>query len=306
MNRTTPPSDRRPDLVQSLDGVRQHVASARRNGRRIGFVPTVGALHAGHLSLLDAARKASDLVVVSIYVNPTQFEQFDDFEHYPRSLQDDLERLAGRADLVFAPDDAAIYPDGFSTYIEPPRISKRWEGEHREGHFRGVATIVLKLLLGVLPDAAFFGEKDYQQLLVVRDMVRDLNVPVDIVGCPLIREEDGLALSSRNQRLSPDERGRALSLYRSLIAARDRIGAGERDPERVVSAMTEVLERGPVDQIDYVAIVDPETLEPVDVISSPVQGLVAAYVGPVRLIDNMRFDPGISGRGPGHDATASR
>ncbi len=278
---------RRPQVARSLEAVRSLVAAARADGARIGFVPTMGALHAGHMSLIERARSCCRFVVVSIYVNPTQFEQFDDFEHYPRTFDDDLSQLTGHADLVFAPDDGMMYPDGFSTYVEPPAISHRWEGEHREGHFRGVATIVLKLLLAVQPDEAFFGEKDLQQLLVVRQMVRDLNVPVAITGCPLVREPDGLALSSRNRRLSPAERERALSLYEALRMAERQVREGERDAKRIVQAMTDILQRAPVDQIDYVALVDPSTLEPVTHISSPVQALVAAYVGPVRLIDNM-------------------
>ena len=288
-----------PDVVSTIDETRRAIAQARQAGKSIGFVPTMGALHAGHLSLVETARQENDFVVVSIYVNPTQFEQYDDFHHYPRTLDDDRARLAGCADLVFAPSDPVMYPEGFSTYVEPPAIAKHWEGEHRAGHFRGVATVVLKLLLVVQPDRAYFGEKDYQQLLVVRHLVRDLDVPVTIVGCPLVREADGLALSSRNVRLAPDQRRRALGLYQALDAARQAVASGKTDAGQILALMRDHLEAAGVDRIDYVAVVDPATLEPVGRITGPVQALVAAYVGPVRLIDNMRLEP------PGDSAPAA-
>ena len=282
-------------LARTEQEVRSAIREARGAHRRIGLVPTMGALHAGHLSLVEAARAHCDYVVVSIFVNPTQFGPHEDFDRYPRQLEEDCQRLEGRAELVFAPTVEVMYPPGFSTFVEPPQVARRWEGECRPGHFRGVTTVVLKLFTLVQPDVAFFGEKDYQQLQVIRRMVVDLNFPIEIIGCPLIRDDDGVALSSRNQHLSGEERERARALSAALFAARRAVAQGERNVERLVTQMMEMLRAARVDRIDYVAIVDPESLEPVEQVDRPSQALLAAHVGSTRLIDNLRLDPCASG-----------
>ncbi len=282
-------------LARTEQEVRSAIREARGAHRRIGLVPTMGALHAGHLSLVEAARAHCDYVVVSIFVNPTQFGPHEDFDRYPRQLEEDCQCLEGRAELVFAPTVEVMYPPGFSTFVEPPQVARRWEGECRPGHFRGVTTVVLKLFALVQPDVAFFGEKDYQQLQVIRRMVVDLNFPIDIIGCPLIRDDDGVALSSRNQHLSGEERERARALSAALFAARRAVAQGERNVERLVTQMMGVLRAARVDRIDYVAIVDPESLEPVEQVDRPSQALIAAHVGSTRLIDNLRLDPCASG-----------
>ena len=282
-------------LVRTEAEVRSAIQAARGAQRQIGLVPTMGALHAGHLSLVEAARVHCDYVVVSIFVNPTQFGPHEDFDRYPRQLEQDCKRLEGRAELVFAPTVEVMYPPGFSTFVEPPQVARRWEGECRPGHFRGVATVVLKLFTLVQPDLAYFGEKDYQQLQVIRRMVADLNLPIEIIGCPLIRDDDGVALSSRNQHLSSEERERARALSAALFAAKRAVAEGERSVERLVTRMTEILQAAPVDRIDYVTIVDPESLEPVEEVDRPLQALIAAHVGATRLIDNLRLDPPATG-----------
>ncbi|WP_347246222.1 pantoate--beta-alanine ligase [Thermogutta sp.] len=281
-----------PTVIRSAQEMQSQSRQLRRAGRRIGFVPTMGALHEGHLSLVRAAKRECEEVVVSIYVNPTQFGRGEDFERYPRNLEKDLELLADLdVPWVFAPTDSEMYPTGFDTWVEVGRMAQPWEGKFRPGHFRGVATVVLKLFHLVEPDIAYFGEKDYQQLLVVRQMVRDLNLAVEIRPCPTVREPDGLAMSSRNQYLSPKEREDALVLYRSLCLAQERVRAGEKDAHAIAVAMRELISSVPYAQIDYVALVDPETLEEVLTIDRPVQALLAVRLGSTRLIDNMRIVP---------------
>lgn len=281
-----------PTVIRSVTEMQSCSRNLRQAGRRIGFVPTMGALHEGHLSLVRAAQRECDEVVVSIYVNPTQFGRGEDFDRYPRDLESDLSQLASlHVPWVFAPSDKEMYPLGFDTWVEVGKIAQPWEGAFRPGHFRGVATVVLKLFNIVTPDIAYFGEKDYQQLLVVRQMVRDLNLPIEIRPCPTVREPDGLAMSSRNQYLNPQERQDALVLYRSLCLARDRVQGGDRDAAAIVASMRDVISRVNYARIDYVAIVDPETLEEVAVINRPVQAIVAVRLGSTRLIDNMRLVP---------------
>lgn len=266
----------------------QAVRAAQAAGRRVGLVPTMGALHDGHLSLAAAARAECDFTAVTIFVNPSQFGPREDFDRYPRPLEDDLRKLrqAG-TDLVFLPDRAVMYPAGFSTYVEPPAVAAPLEGALRPGHFRGVATIVLKLL-NILPaNVALFGQKDYQQTLVVRRMVEDLDVPVEIRVCPTVREADGLAMSSRNQYLAPDERRRASALYRSLERGADLLRAGQRQHAIVTQAMRDDLSAAGIDTIDYVAAADPESLQEADVVQLPAVLLVAARLGTTRLIDNL-------------------
>jgi len=282
----------RPAIASSIADLRREVAAARSRQQRIGFVPTMGALHQGHLSLVRAAQADCDYTVVSIYVNPTQFGPQEDFARYPRTLQADLEKLAAvGADLAFCPTDAEVYPAGYSTWVEVTGVSEPLEGKCRPGHFRGVATVVLKLLNMVQPDVAYFGQKDYQQALVIRRMVADLNVPVDIRVCPTVREPDGLAMSSRNTYLSPQGRQKALVLWKSLQLAAELLRAGQRDAQTIVSRMRQVIDTAQDAQIDYVALVDPETLSPVEQITAPVLAALAVKIEGTRLIDNCLLEP---------------
>jgi pantoate--beta-alanine ligase len=247
----------------------------------------MGALHEGHLSLVRRARAECATVAMSIFVNPAQFGPHEDLSRYPRPLERDL-ALAETAgvDLVFAPPVQEIYPEGFATYVEVGPPALRWEGERRPGHFRGVATVVAKLLVITAPQRAYFGEKDYQQLLVVKRLVRDLHLPVEVVGCPIVREPDGLALSSRNVYLTPEQRPHALALVRALDEAQRLVAAGERDASRVRLAAESVLRATPGVRPDYVAIVDAVSLESLEHIRPPARVLLAAHLGDVRLIDN--------------------
>jgi len=265
----------------------------RRVGRRIGFVPTMGALHEGHLALIRAAAAACDVVVVSIFVNPAQFTDASDLAAYPRQQERDAEaaRSAG-ADVVYAPDAAEMYPEGFATAVRVGGVSERWEGAHRgAAHFDGVALVVTKLLLTVGPDVAFFGAKDAQQVAVVRRLVADLQIPTTIEARPTVRDADGLALSSRNARLAPDDRAAALSLSRSLREVGERVAAGETDADALTAIGARlVADAGAV--VDYWAIVDATTFEPLTrVPSAGALAIVAASVGDVRLIDNAVLAP---------------
>lgn len=263
------------------------VRGLKGEGKRVGVVPTMGALHAGHLSLVGKAREEADVSLATIFVNPTQFAEGEDLAQYPRTEQADIEQLerAG-ADIVFIPPADQIYPKDFSTFISPPRVAMSLEGEHRPSHFRGVTTIVLKLLNLTQADVAFFGQKDYQQWLVVKKMVMDLNVPCKIVGCPIVRDADGLALSSRNRYLSEEERSKALSLNRTLQLAEELIREGERDSHVIMNEMKQSLIDGGVDQIDYAMVADAKNLTIAETIRLPAVCLVAAQVGSTRLIDN--------------------
>ena len=259
----------------------------RRENRRVGLVPTMGALHEGHLSLVTRAKHDCDIAVATIFVNPTQFGPNEDFSKYPRTLESDLEKLSTvGCDYVFVPAADEIYRHGHSTYIDPPNVALPWEGAIRPGHFRGVATIVLKLFMMVPAHIAFFGRKDYQQVAVIKGMVEDLNLPIRIETCDTIRESDGLAMSSRNRYLSTDERQRALSLSRALNRAKEMISLGERDVSIIEAAMNEVLLAAPVDKIDYAKIVHADTLEPLLQVDSPAVAILAARLGSTRLIDN--------------------
>ena len=274
-------------LCVDREAARRCVLQAQREGKKVGLVPTMGALHPGHLSLVEASRSTCDVTVVSVFVNPTQFGPNEDFDKYPRDLDRDRELLerAG-ANLVFAPNANDMYRPNHSTYIQPPRVAQRWEGEMRPDHFRGVATIVLKLLQIVPADIALFGQKDFQQVRVIQDMCVDLDLPVSIQICPTIREPDGLALSSRNAYLSASERRRALSLSQALRVAGEMFRAGNVAAEDVRAKIRELLTAAPVDHIDYVAIADPRTLEPVEQIVPDTMALIAAHIGGTRLIDN--------------------
>jgi len=272
--------------------VQKYIKQLKREGKTVGFVPTMGYLHEGHLSLVRCSKRENDITVVSIFVNPTQFGRGEDYDRYPRDLERDLKLLQKEGvDVVFAPEVGDMYPKGFSTYVEETELSKRWEGEFRPGHFRGVCTVVTKLLNIVKPDRAYFGEKDYQQLQVIKKMVGDLNMDVEIVGCPIVRESDGLAMSSRNVYLSPEEREQATAIYRSFLLAQKLVKEGVRDAERLREEIVNFLKGFPlIKQIDYVAIVDPETLEPVKEIRGGERILVAVRTPSARLIDNWKID----------------
>ena len=277
-------------VVQTISDLRAAVANARNAGQSVGLVPTMGALHPGHQALIEAARRQTDFVVVSIFVNPTQFGPTEDLSRYPRTFDADLECCArGGADLVFAPGVAEVYPTGaLATFVEVPGLADRLEGASRPGHFRGVATVVLKLFGMVGPDVAVFGVKDYQQQLVIRQMVRDLDVPVRIATEPTVREADGLAMSSRNRYLNPAERAAATVLHRALQAARAAVDAGERAADRVRQILCETLESEPLAHPESVDLVDAVTLEAVGRFQpgQSVVALLAVRVGPARLIDN--------------------
>jgi pantoate--beta-alanine ligase len=263
---------------------------ARRSGARIGFVPTMGALHDGHLALVDeAARRGATVRIVSIFVNPLQFGPNEDFSRYPRTFEDDLARCTARGvDIVYAPTVEAMYPSGHQTHIEVEQLTQRWEGAFRPGHFRGVTTVVAKLFLAVGPCLAVFGRKDYQQFKVIERMVRDLNLPVELVGMATVREHDGLAMSSRNRYLDATRRMQALAIANGLCRAYDAFGAGERRGPVLAALAREPIE-STFDRIDYVAAVDPDSLEPLEADSARVLLLVAAHLGATRLIDNLEL-----------------
>jgi pantoate--beta-alanine ligase len=275
-------------LVRTVPEMRREALMAHALSRRIAFVPTMGALHAGHVSLLEEARTLGDLLVLSIFVNPTQFGPNEDLSRYPRTLEADLEKArAAGVDLVFQPTPDEMYPDGYQTFVEVRELQQGMCGASRPGHFSGVATVVLKLLHIVQPHVALFGEKDYQQLQLLKRMARDLDLPVAIVGMPIVREPDGLALSSRNAYLSPEERSRALALSRSLAAARERFIAGERQAAALVAAARAVLDATDGLRLDYLELRDAESLATVeDALARPAVLAVAAFVGKTRLIDN--------------------
>jgi pantoate--beta-alanine ligase len=282
-----------PQVATRVAQVRQRVRQARREGKLVGLVPTMGALHEGHLSLMRRARAECGYVVVSIFVNPTQFPPGEDFERYPRDLEGDLAKAAQvGVDLIFAPPTSEIYPPGDSTFVEVTGpLVECLCGPHRPGHFRGVATVCAKLFNIVAPDRAYFGEKDYQQLLVIRRMVEDLRLPLEIVPMPTVREPDGLAMSSRNQYLSAEERRAAAVLYRALSAARERARAGERDATALVAAVRQATEAEPLVRLQYVELRDAETLAEIRRLDRPAVLALAAFVGAARLIDNILITP---------------
>ncbi len=279
------------EVAESVAGVRASVDRARGEGRAVGLVPTMGALHDGHVRLIERCREEAGFVVVSIFVNPTQFGPNEDYTRYPRTFEADLARCRGAgAALVFAPTPEVIYPSGAtSTFVEVPGLSEVLEGASRPGHFRGVATVVLKLFEIVRPDLAIFGQKDYQQQLVIRRMVNDLHVPVRIVTEPTVREADGLAMSSRNRYLDPAQRQTALGLFRALAEARRAVAGGETSADRVRQILRETLESSEGVRLDYAEVADGKTLEPIDRLGGGIRAvaLVAAWVGSTRLIDNL-------------------
>lgn len=281
------------ERVSSKAEARGAVQAARREGKRVALVPTMGALHDGHLSLVRAACARAEYVVVSVFVNPTQFGPGEDFEAYPRDIERDMALLkAEGADLVFTPTPQVMYSQDAAVTVEPGPLGGMWEGAVRPTHFSGVCTVVTKLFSVVGPDLAFFGEKDYQQLQIVKQMTRDLDLPVKVVGCPIVRECDGLAMSSRNAYLGAEERTAATVLYRALRTAETLALGGERDAAAIAAAMRETIATEPLAALDYAELVDPATLEAATSLDAPARAIVAVRIGATRLIDNMAIVPG--------------
>ena len=276
--------------------MKESARQARAEGRVVGLVPTMGALHSGHVALVERAKRDCSNVIASIFVNPKQFGPKEDFAKYPRTLETDSEKLSAVGlDALFLPDAAEIYPSGFRTYVNVEGLSERLEGRSRPGHFRGVATVVMKLLEIVQPNFAYFGRKDAQQVRVISQMARDLNLDTEIVVCPIVREPDGLALSSRNAYLNDEERRAATVLHRALQTARAEIAAGMRDSLHLQTVMRKVLEAEPLAAVDYAEIVDADTFEPVVRVARPCYAVLAVFLGKTRLIDNLYIEPAATG-----------
>jgi len=275
-------------ICPTIDTMRSASRIARRSGLRLGLVPTMGALHEGHLALIRAAKAACQVVAASIFVNPTQFGPNEDLAKYPRPFEHDRALLESEGvDLLFAPSVEEMYPQGAVTWVTVEELSGKLDGRSRPGHFRGVTTIVAKLFHAVEPDAAFFGQKDAAQAAIIRRMVRDLNFPVQIVVCPIVREPDGLAMSSRNAYLDPEQRRQALVLHRSLLRVAQLTEVGESAAPKLIAAAQEVFAQEPAVRLDYFEIVDPDSLDPVADVSKGALVAVAAFVGSTRLIDNI-------------------
>lgn len=280
------------EIIRTIAWMKEKSREAQLDQRIIGLVPTMGALHAGHMALVERARKECAPVYTSIFVNPTQFGPHEDLSRYPRPLEADIEKLtAANVDGLFLPEAAEIYPPGFSTYVHVEGLSDQLEGKSRPGHFRGVLTVVLKLFEIVQPNFAYFGRKDAQQARVIQQMVRDLNLDVEIVVCPIVRDSDGLALSSRNAYLSGEERKAATVLYRALQAAAAEIQAGSRDSMEIQRGLHKILDIEPRARVDYAEIVDAESFEPVVRVGRRCYVLLAVNIGKTRLIDNMLIEP---------------
>lgn len=278
-------------IIREIKPLKQILSDKKRQGLSIGFVPTMGYLHEGHLSLVRESKKNNDITVVSIFVNPTQFGPNEDLDRYPRDFERDEKLLRNEGvDVIFYPDVKEMYPDNYMTYVNVERITDRLCGIKRPGHFRGVATIVCKLFNIVKPDRAYFGLKDYQQVLVIKRMVEDLNMDVEIVPMPIVRESDGLAMSSRNVYLSEDERRSALSLSRSFLLVDELIKRGERDVKKIIKEVSDFILSHPYTQIDYVEIMDPDTLDYKDTLHGRFLLALAVFVNKTRLIDNKIFE----------------
>jgi len=275
-------------ICKTIEEARKVIGNLRKGGRKVGFVPTMGALHEGHAALVRAARKECEIIVVSIFVNPAQFGPKEDFAKYPRPFEADCRVCEReRVDVVFTTTPEEMYPTGYDTHVVQEHLTQALCGKSRPTHFRGVLTVVLKLFGIVMPDAAYFGQKDAQQVLVIRRMVADLNLPVRIVTMPTSREPDGLAMSSRNAYLSPEERRDATCLYEALRRAREMVADGERDAGKVCSEMRRIISNRKSARIDYAEVVDPRNLNGIDQISGDILVAVAAYIGGTRLIDNL-------------------
>jgi pantoate--beta-alanine ligase len=276
------------ETIRTIAWMKEHARQARAESRIIGFVPTMGALHAGHLSLVQRARQECSPVIASIFVNPKQFGPTEDFAKYPRTLEEDSARLeAAGVDALFLPEAAEMYPKDFRTYVNVEGISERLEGRTRPGHFRGVATVVLKLLQIIQPHFAYFGRKDAQQVRIISQMARDLNLDTQVVTCPIVREEDGLALSSRNTYLNAEERRAATVLHRALEAAQDEMLGGVRDTATLQAVMRTIVDAEPLAALDYAEVVDAESFEPIMRVTRASYVVLAAFIGKTRLIDNL-------------------
>ncbi len=275
------------EIIKEIEVMNKKAEEWRKNGKIIAFVPTMGYFHEGHLSLFRIARKKGDILVVSIFVNPIQFGPTEDFKSYPRDLERD-KSLAEKekVDVLFVPSEKDMYPEGYQTFVEVTKLTNHLCGLSRPGHFKGVTTVVAKLFNIVKPHIAFFGFKDYQQYLVIKRVVKDLNFSIEIVGCPIVREPDGLAMSSRNTYLTPEQRKSALSLFKGLKLAQKMIDKGERNVKVIINAVSKLIESHPYTEIDYVKICDPETLEDLDKIDKKALLALAVKIGKARLIDN--------------------
>ncbi|SHH24811.1 pantoate--beta-alanine ligase [Caloranaerobacter azorensis DSM 13643] len=275
-------------IIKSIEEMKSIISDEKSKGKSIGLVPTMGYLHDGHLSLMRRARKENDVVVASIFVNPKQFGQGEDYEVYPRDIERDS-KLADSVgvDYIFAPEVKEMYPEGYNTYVEVLGVTDKLCGASRPGHFRGVTTVVTKLFNIVTPDKAYFGQKDAQQVYVVRQMVRDLNMDVNIISCPIVREHDGLAMSSRNTYLSEEERRQALVLSKSLFWAEDMINKGERDAKTLIEGIKSMINEMPLADIDYVEIIDYDTFREVEKLKGNILIALAVRIGKTRLIDNI-------------------
>ncbi|MEE9201451.1 MAG: pantoate--beta-alanine ligase [Candidatus Brocadiales bacterium] len=282
------------EVIKKIEDMKKKAGLLRARAQTVGFVPTMGALHEGHLSLIRRARAENDVLIVSIFVNPAQFDKGSDFRSYPRQFESDLAIASQEGvDVVFAPDGDEMYPAGHSNHVEVTGgLTKGLCGASRPGHFRGVATVVEKLFDIVRPDRAYFGRKDYQQAVIVKRLVRDFGFDIDVVVLPTVREPDGLAISSRNQNLSDNERQKALSIYRALARASELYDSGERDTKVIGREMRNILNEWGITRIDYISVVDPETLEDVEATRAGVVVAIAAWVGDTRLIDNMALGVG--------------
>jgi len=281
------------EITKTIEEIRGLAKAARSKGKKIGLVPTMGALHVGHISLFEAAAKNCDFVVVSIFVNPIQFGPGEDFEKYPRPLEADLEICRkARVDVVFAPEPEQMYPAENITWVNVEKLTEPLCGRSRPGHFRGVTTVCAKLFNIVAPDAAYFGQKDAQQAIVIKRMAADLNMPLEIVICPTVREPNGLAVSSRNQYLTEQQKKDAAHIYKSLQTCRRLIDAGTTETRQIIAEMQKILQQIPSGQIEYVSIVDAETLDSIEKIEGKILAAVAVKLGPARLIDNILLDAG--------------
>ena len=290
--KSTPKASSQPlKQIRTIREMKKYLKEARSRRRRVALVPTMGYLHEGHLSLVREARRLAPLVIVSVFVNPTQFGPNEDLDRYPRDMRGDLRKLRQEGvEVVFCPDTAEIYPERYQTFVDVTEVTRDYCGASRPSHFRGVATVVTKLFTIIQPDVAVFGEKDYQQLVVIRRLAQDLGLDVDVVGLPTVREEDGLAMSSRNAYLSPAQRQQATTIYRGLRKAKRLLDSGERDAAELAAIAIDLLREEQDLVIDYVAVCDPETLERIPEVEKQAVLLVAVKVGDTRLIDNIRLE----------------
>ncbi|MBW1807030.1 MAG: pantoate--beta-alanine ligase [Deltaproteobacteria bacterium] len=278
-------------LIRTIRDLKKYLGQIRSRRQRVALVPTMGYLHEGHLSLVREARRLATVVVASVFVNPTQFSPSEDLDRYPRDLSGDKRKLKQEGvTIMFAPDTAEIYPEGFQTYVDVTEVTRDYCGATRPGHFRGVTSIVNKLFNIIKPDLAVFGQKDYQQLVAIRQMVRDLSMEVDVVGMPTLREEDGLAMSSRNAFLSPSQRQQATATFRGLRKAKRLLDSGERDSAELAAVVLDLLREEQDIRVEYVSVCDPETLERIPEVESSAVLLVAIRISDTRLIDNIRLD----------------